>query len=407
MAIYDLIAQGGTQNPSPLDKYMKTRQFLGQELARKQQIDLNKQRLELAQQKEAVKRSEDYAKAISPILKRVNDLPPEQRQAGYQQVLPNLQQFAGQYGLPAQRISNTWDQTQAEALINRFYEGPKGDFINAEYQGKIVPAIETEEGVLVDPQSKEPLVGAIKAASRQVTGVPGELGTKTRAQAGKEIVDFENASIAALNAMDVADEAINLISKTPEIGGYSGVVIRGLNELNQTISNVAKTVRDDVGETFKFTDGKQTKIISREQLGDMYSDELSVFRKSAIHSQELESALINLGYMAAAMKGQTGRALSDTDLRLNMKEVGKITDPIAAQKVLKNFVSRAVNGLENTAKIKGYEGTKPINLVTDRLKKFTDEADNIPSPQTQEDFDALPSGSIYIDPDDGKQYRKP
>jgi len=32
---------------------------------------------------------------------------------------------------------------------------------------------------------------------------------------------------------------------------------------------------------------------------------------------------------------------------------------------------------------------------------------DIPSPQTEEDFAALPSGTVYIDPDDGKQYRKP
>ena len=373
MAIYDLIAQGGTQNASPVDKYMQTRQFIGQEQARKQQMAIQQQRIQLAQQQDMMKRSEEYAKAISPILKQVSDLPEDQRQAGYQQVLPNIQQAAGQYGLPTNKISPQWDQTKADALINRFYEGPKGSFVNAELNGRIVPAVEREDGVLVDPQTKEPLVGAIKAASRQVQGQPGELGTKTKAQEGKETVDFENASIAALNSMDVADEAIDLISKTPEIGGYSGAVIRGLNELNQTISNVAKTVRDDVGETFKFTDGKETRIVSREQLGDMYGDELGVFRKSAIHSQELESALINLGYMAAAMKGQTGRALSDTDLRLNMKEVGKITDPVAAKRVLKNFVSRAVNGLQNTAKVKGYENTRPMNLVVDRLKKFAQE----------------------------------
>ncbi len=30
-----------------------------------------------------------------------------------------------------------------------------------------------------------------------------------------------------------------------------------------------------------------------------------------------------------------------------------------------------------------------------------------PTPQTQADFDALPSGALYVDPDDGKTYRKP
>jgi hypothetical protein len=31
----------------------------------------------------------------------------------------------------------------------------------------------------------------------------------------------------------------------------------------------------------------------------------------------------------------------------------------------------------------------------------------LPSPQTQEEFEKIPSGTIYIDPDDGKRYRKP
>ncbi len=35
------------------------------------------------------------------------------------------------------------------------------------------------------------------------------------------------------------------------------------------------------------------------------------------------------------------------------------------------------------------------------------EAGEVPIPQTQDDFNALPSGTEYIDPDDGKRYRKP
>ena len=31
----------------------------------------------------------------------------------------------------------------------------------------------------------------------------------------------------------------------------------------------------------------------------------------------------------------------------------------------------------------------------------------IPSPNTADEYNALPSGTIYIDPDDGKKYRKP
>jgi len=39
--------------------------------------------------------------------------------------------------------------------------------------------------------------------------------------------------------------------------------------------------------------------------------------------------------------------------------------------------------------------------------KGQDEAETLFRPQTEEEFNQLPSGSIYIDPDDGKRYRKP
>lgn len=35
------------------------------------------------------------------------------------------------------------------------------------------------------------------------------------------------------------------------------------------------------------------------------------------------------------------------------------------------------------------------------------EAETLYRPQTQEDFNAIPKGGVYIDPDDGKKYRKP
>lgn len=36
-----------------------------------------------------------------------------------------------------------------------------------------------------------------------------------------------------------------------------------------------------------------------------------------------------------------------------------------------------------------------------------DKGGDVATPTTQEEFDALPSGAMYIDPDDGKRYRKP
>jgi hypothetical protein len=57
---------------------------------------------------------------------------------------------------------------------------------------------------------------------------------------------------------------------------------------------------------------------------------------------------------------------------------------------------------------------KQVRKSWDRVEKAYEldygipyQGDAIPTPETQEEFDALPSGSVYIDPDDGHRYRKP
>lgn len=52
------------------------------------------------------------------------------------------------------------------------------------------------------------------------------------------------------------------------------------------------------------------------------------------------------------------------------------------------------------------------SIMSPEMKKALDgiggeKQGEVPTPASQEEFDALPSGSIYIDPDDGKRYRKP
>jgi len=53
--------------------------------------------------------------------------------------------------------------------------------------------------------------------------------------------------------------------------------------------------------------------------------------------------------------------------------------------------------------------TDPLDIaIRDALKRSTaDEGGKVAKPTTDDEYNALPSGSSYIDPDDGKQYKKP
>ena len=116
MAITDLIAQGGTNVPSPVDRYIQGKSFEGKMAARKQQM----QRLS---QRDAMERGQEYAKNIAPVLKQISDLESDQeKQSMYQQVLPTLEREAKMLGLSTDNISPQWDQAKADMVVNRFYD---------------------------------------------------------------------------------------------------------------------------------------------------------------------------------------------------------------------------------------------------------------------------------------------
>lgn len=193
----------------------------------------------------------------------------------------------------------------------------------------------------------------------------------TKSQTGKELIDFQDATVASLNMIDVATEVVEAIRTSPQSAGYSGNILSGVNEVVRTMGGLVETMRPDMaGDKVQIGNGKNAEIISKQALGDRYSDELSKFRNSAIWNEELDSMLINLAYQAAAAKGQTGRGLSDKDLEMNMKEVGKTTDPIGVERVIKRFALRTVKAYRNKATVKGKENSKYVDMVDNRIAEF-------------------------------------
>jgi hypothetical protein len=58
--------------------------------------------------------------------------------------------------------------------------------------------------------------------------------------------------------------------------------------------------------------------------------------------------------------------------------------------------------LENLQRVKDIY----TKIITVGIEDPSNPAGNLPQPETQADFDALPAGALYVDPDDGKTYRK-
>lgn len=111
-----------------------------------------------------------------------------------------------------------------------------------------------------------------------------------------------------------------------------------------------------------------------------------------------------------ALRIATGAAATPEEMERTKKayfaQPGDTPNTIAFKAQMREMYNRAID------RSLGKETSGALPKPGDFAKTFKGAGGgqnngDVPSPQTQEEFDALPSGSIYIDPEDGKQYRKP
>jgi hypothetical protein len=93
------------------------------------------------------------------------------------------------------------------------------------------------------------------------------------------------------------------------------------------------------------------------------------------------------------------RVLNDNSGRYSKDDMDRVE---AINRGLKNITSprQAIISLQTVRDIIK-KGQNSSNKMLGR------ESSNYPTPKTQEEYDALPSGAVFINDEDGKQYRKP
>lgn len=173
------------------------------------------QRTQFGQQQEQLQKDKKLRKATENAV-RLQGLAPEAQlrelerqltQAGLEgQDAPGRQQLINMInegrGQEANQIINQAVSFGEQFGIIKPRATAKGRRVNAQIlgDGGIIPAIETPEGFLVDPQTGQRMPGAILAPSRQETGGPGTLTTKTKGDIEKKLLDAQEG-IARLEEM--------------------------------------------------------------------------------------------------------------------------------------------------------------------------------------------------------------
>lgn len=108
-------------------------------------------------------------------------------------------------------------------------------------------------------------------------------------------------------------------------------------------------------------------------------------------------------------------AQSEAEMLQRNKTLGKLEDPNISPNTKLDMIGRFLRMNEaklralrnNNASSEAPNGPVPPAPGMPATKANMQPVQGIAQPQSQADYDALPSGAVFIDPDDGKQYRKP
>ena len=214
----------------------------------------------------------------------------------------------------------------------------------------------------LDPVPKAPLVNVDLRKQDPFTA-------EVSKQFGKEFVAERASAMDAVKSLESANEAVSLLD--------SGIIT-------------------GTGANFILGVGKALK-----QAG-VYSGEALANTEAFYANQAVQVASIIKAFGA-------GTGLSDADREYAEKAAaGKITMTEESIRKIIDINSRAstrvIERFNEKAQEVNKSGKIPFSLTVP-VPEF--DGASIDSPKTKEEFEMLPSGTIYISPSDGKKYRKP
>lgn len=130
-------------------------------------------------------------------------------------------------------------------------------------------------------------------------------------------------------------------------------------------------------------------------------------RQSSIDAEAIRDQLGNILTLAARgqLKGQGQITEGETSMLRNAQTM--LSNPRISDDAAIAEVDRVINYLQGKGAQTDGMGTESTGQKIGRRSGRSDLRKEIEMPTNQAEYDALPSGAIFIDPDDGKQYRKP
>ena len=172
----------------------------------------------------------------------------------------------------------------------------------------------------------EPIVLAEgdRAITASLTGGADQLGLNDA-----DLSKLADAEVAAKTFIATAGDALNLLSTTPDVNTFIAGAASVVNDLQQEAKAIGRAFNVDIDEN----------LLEPETYSDDFWNDLG------IQNARMKSLVTSLAFQAAAASGQTGRGVSDRDVRRFIEEIGaNSSDPVAFATTIRDVADRVDRG---------------------------------------------------------------
>jgi len=369
MALNQLIAQGGRQIKSPVQRYMETRGQMQREqgnqlamAAQTQNMAAQRQSMDMQRQKQKQAQMQGYGKAVVPLIEWANKQ--DDKQTAYLQVLPEMKKIGDQFGADTSTMSQMWDQAKADSLMSQFGKVKKAPTTRTILEG--VEKVNQEWDTKTETWKE---VG--RGITSQITGDPSQFDL-TKSGKSKIQIERADAEVRLEKKLRGYDFIEDLVNNPDFVGGPTGKAI-------SLVNSASAQFRQATGDEPVINNGR----INLKRI-DPDSSLFRRLRKSAVISDQLDAATVELAYILAKDNDKGGR-VTDKDYEAAERMMGSSSDRASRLSILDNRRKEDVQFYNDQERIYG-KRFKGYSAKTYEVKPKKEVELSAP---TQKDIDDL------------------
>lgn len=242
-----------------------------------------------------------------------------------------------------------------------------------------------EDGGLVDSQTKQPLPRGTQAAKANITGTAEEIGMGPTVSNVSEINRRKAEVTRTLNTLDLYQ---GLLTNNPGAIGLPGLIRGTAQNAVEVTKDLANSFGSSAPEVQEFAADIQNGL--KNVAPELFDTSIA---EAEFYQGTLAYALARTENPSGEVSRQAYEAAKD---RINGGFLQNTASSQAAVAAFRKVLETELSAIDTMA--------DPATARTDTA--YPGDAD-VARPVSEADYNALPSGALFVDPDDGQTYRKP